>query len=147
MKNGLLTDVYSKRPKIKETIMFVFACAIFLFLTMVVLWGLSEIDFARISSNTLSGAGRGEAALPGMEFFIQMLLLFAMLLIAPLGIFFTLLFLLFWTIGMILSTKLVLSIKRIPCWMHIISAIMTVCYLIYLFLLLALMILIYASFS
>ncbi len=138
MKNGLLTGVYPKRPKIKEAIMFGFTCAIILLITVVVLFVLNEIALANATTGDVTSASPKEPALPGVEVIAGMFALFAIFILAPLGIFSILIFLAFWTVGLILSTKLVLRIQMIPSWMHIISVILTVGYLFYLFLLLSL---------
>ena len=136
MKAGLLTDVYPKWPKIKEAVMFGFACAILLF-TIVFILAMNDVTFL-ISMGfgdvgDVTNVSSEDSALPGAEIFVAMAYIFTIVMTyLALGMFIFFILVICWTVGLIISAILAFRIRRIPCWMHITSVILALCYLFFL---------------
>ncbi len=128
MKLALLKDIYPKRPKLKETVMFVFACLILISVMVPSLIFIGN-TIGEIASPALEPYASEEAALPGAEILVGFAIIAAIYIFAPIGFLLCAVFLAFWALGLVLSAKLVLRIRLIPMWMHIASIVLVLCYL------------------
>ena len=118
MKKPAVKVIYPEKAKIKETVMFVFACVV-LISTVCCLFLPAGIDMENGTNSNL------EQTVPGEE---VIAIMGGLYIFAVIGVILCIVLMICWSVGMVVSIKLVMRKNVIPRWMHISSIILTSCY-------------------
>ena len=118
MKKSAVKVIYPNKAKIKETVMFVFACVV-LVSTIAFLLLPTGIDMSSVIHSDVEQTVPGEeviATMGGLYIFIAI------------GVILCIVLMICWIAGLVVSIKLVMRKNVIPRWMHISSIILMSCY-------------------
>ena len=116
MKKSKVEITYPNKPKIKETVMFIFSCVIL----------ISTVIFLLLPTGIEMGSGTNvDQTIPGEE---VIAIIGGLYVLTVIGVILCIAFIACWIVGIIISIKLVLRKKLIPPWMHLLSIILMSCY-------------------
>ena len=118
MKKAAGKVIYPNKAKIKETVMFVFACVV-LISTIFCLLLPTGIDMENGTNSNV------EQTFPGEE---VIAIMGGLYIFAVIGVILCIVLMICWIVGMVVSIKLIMRKNVIPRWMHISSIILMSCY-------------------
>ncbi len=126
MKNNLMKDKCPKKVRFREKIMFFFACAILIFsiALFLIVSNVSIGDLSHTGSAADSLIPGGEVVAEIYDFFSIVAAIAALVMILFLSL------LICWSVGLIISLKLVLRKKELTRWMHTTSVVLMSIYLV-----------------